>query len=87
MKIRSGFVIRQVAGETVVLPCGENAGMRMVISLNDTGAFLWKQLQQVRTKEDLVKALVAEYAVEEAVAANSVEKFIQTLQQNGFLEA
>ena len=86
MKIKSGFVVRQVAGETIALPYGENAKKKMVISLNETGAFLWKLLEQERTVDSLVEALLAEYTVEESVARNSVNAFLQTLRGNGFLE-
>ena len=86
MKIKSGFIIRQVAGENVVLPCGDNAGMNIVISLNDTGAFLWRALENESTVESLVEALLGEYAVERNVAENSVNSFLNLLRQNKFLE-
>ena len=46
MKLKEGFLMRQVAGQTVVLPSGDELDLNMMITLNDTGAFLWKQLEQ-----------------------------------------
>lgn len=85
MRIKEGFVVREVAGETIALPTGNNAALNMMISLNTTGAFLWRELEQESTEESLVKALLNEYDVDEASARNSVKAFIRTLQANGFL--
>lgn len=85
MRIKEGFVVREVAGETIALPTGDNASLNMMISLNDTGAFLWRKLDQENTEESLVEALLNEYDVDEASARNSIKAFIQTLRANGFL--
>ena len=85
MRIKEGFVVREVAGETIALPTGDNAKLNMMISLNNTGAFLWRELEQESTEESLVEALLNEYNVEELIARNSVKSFIQTLRANGFL--
>lgn len=85
MRIKEGFVVRDVAGETIALPTGDNAKLNMMISLNATGAFLWRELEQESTEESLVEALLNEYNVDEATARNSVKSFIQTLRANGFL--
>ena len=44
MKIKEGFVLRQVAGQNIVLSTGNELDMNMMITLNDTGAFLWEHL-------------------------------------------
>lgn len=85
MKIKEGFLLRQVAGQSVVLPCGEEMDLNMMINLNDTGAFLWKHLQEETTEEALVAALLAEYDVDEATARVAVTGFVAKLEENGFL--
>ena len=77
--------MREVAGETIALPTGDNAKLHMMISLNNTGAFLWKELERESTEELLVSALLEEYDVDEPTARDSVNTFIATLQTNGFL--
>ena len=46
MKMKDGFVLRTVAGETVVLPTGGVTNFDMMITLNDTGKVLWQQLER-----------------------------------------
>ena len=87
MKIKKGFVIREVGGETVVVPVGAmSKHFHGMINLNETGAFLWRFFQEEHTLEEGVTALLAEYEVDDKLAKCDVEKFIQTLTANGFAE-
>lgn len=86
MKIKDGFVMRQVAGQAVVLPGGDALDLNLMITLNDTGAFLWEHLQSETTEDALVTALLAEYDVEEATAHKAVVAFVEKLYVNGFME-
>ena len=86
MKIKEGFLLRQVAGQTVVLPTGDELDLNMMITLNGTGAFLWALLQEETTEEEMVKALLAEYDVDEARAKTSVAAFVNQLRENEFLQ-
>ena len=45
MKLKDGFVLRTVAGETVVLPSGDATNFDMMITLNETGRFLWEHME------------------------------------------
>ena len=86
MKLKIGFILRSVAGQNVVLPTGSELNLNMMITLNDTGKFLWQKLEVGAEKEDLVVALLAEYEVDEATAKASVEKFVEKLMENEFLD-
>lgn len=86
MKIKEGFLLREVAGETVVIPSGEALDLNMMITLNSTGAFLWEKLQEETTEEALAKALLAEYDVDEATAAEAVKTFVAKLNENDIVE-
>lgn len=85
MKIKEGFLLRQVAGQTVVLPIGGDMDLNLMITLNDTGAFLWEKLQEETDEAALVAALLAEYDVDEATAKEAVAGFVAKLNDNGFL--
>lgn len=85
MKLKDGFLLRKIAGQTVVLPSGGDLDLNMMITLNDTGAFLWEKLRQETDEAALVAALLAEYDVEEARAAAAVEAFLKKLEENKFL--
>ena len=86
MKLKEGFVLREVAGKTVALPTSGELDLNMMITLNGTGAFLWEKLQNETDENGLVAALLAEYDVDEATARRSVAAFTAKLKENGFLE-
>ena len=85
MKLKEGFILRTVAGETVVLPAAGVTDFDMMITLNETGKFLWERLEVGTEEADLVKALLAEYDVTEEVAAKSVAAFVARLKELDFL--
>lgn len=85
MKIKDGFILRQVATQNVVLPSSNELNLNMMITLNDTGAFLWQQLQSETDENALVAALLREYDVDENTARECVQQFVEKLNENGFL--
>ena len=85
MKIKDGYILREIAGEYVVIPSGEDLDLNLMITLNETGSFLWKKLTDGATEEELVKALLAEYDVDETRARNAVAAFIDKLREHDFL--
>ncbi len=85
MKIKEGFILKTVAGETVVLPGSGTTNLDMMISLNDTARFLWEKLTVGAEMQELVDALLAEYEVDEETARRAVKAFIQKLEENDFL--
>lgn len=85
MKLKDGFLLRQVAGENVVLPIGPELEQNMMITLNGTGAFLWERLQSETDEDTLVSALLSEYDVDEPRARACVAAFVKKLGENGFL--
>lgn len=87
MKIKAGFVVRQVGGSHVVVPVGEmSKQFHGMINLNETGAFLWNFYSQEHTLEEGVQALMQEYDAEESVVRADVEKFFALLEKHGFCE-
>ncbi len=87
MKIKEGFVLRQVGEDHIVVPVGaQTVDFRCIITLNETGAFLWQQLQQENTTVGVAAALLAEYDVPAEKAAADVERFVDNLRQKGLLD-
>ncbi len=87
MKIKEGFILREVAGNNIVVAVGNAVKtFNGVINLNQTGAFLWKILQEGAEKEDLVKALLDAYEVDEQTAKSDVDVFIGRLQQANLIK-
>lgn len=80
MKIKDGFILREIAGNFIVIAIGNAVkDFNGVITLNETGAFLWKQLEKGATKEQLLEALLNEYKVDNQVAEQHIDKFIEKL--------
>lgn len=85
MKIKEGFLLREIVGETVVVPSGDAMDLDMMITLNETGRFPWQQLEKGAEQEELVQALLKEYDVDEPTARTHTEAFIQKMKNHGFL--
>lgn len=85
MKLKEGFVLREVAGQTVVLPAGGDLDLNMMITLNDTGKFLWMLLENETNEDNLVSALLKEYDVDKQTAQSAVSGFISNLNKHAFL--
>ena len=86
MKIKDGFVLREVAGDIVVIPSGDTLDLNMMITLNETGRFLWMILEKGAEKSDLVKALTDEYEVSAEDAQAHIDAFVAKLDENGLLD-
>lgn len=87
-KIKSGFIVRQIAGQYMAVPVGSRTQeVHGMVALNETGAFLWKLLQEERSDAALVNALLEAYDVEESVARTAVQGFLDMLKKKDLLES
>ena len=88
MKIKSGFMLRSIAGCKVVVSVGKRAlEFNGIINLNDTGAFLWEHLEQGADEDSLVADILSSYTdVDEPTARSSVREFLDTLRGVGCLD-
>lgn len=88
MKAKKGFELRQVCGENIIVAEGaDNIDFSSIISMNESSAYLWKNIQgKDFENEDLVKLLTAEYDVDEAVAAKDVAALVEQWRKAGIIE-
>ena len=87
MKIKEGFILRNVAGSFVVVPIGDaTLDFNGMMNLNETGAFLFEKMIDGTTREDLIKALTEEYDVDEETAAKDVDLFIEKVEKEDLFE-
>ena len=89
MRIKQGFVLREVCGERVII--GEGLGainFGKMLALNETAAWLWKQAQEMGdfTIEALAERLCEEYDVTPDEAKADVADIINEWQQVGVTE-
>ncbi len=86
MTIREGFLLRALGDTHVVVPLGQaSIDLRGMISLNETGAFLWELLQTEQTPESLTEQLMSAYEVDAQRADADVKRFVQLLRENDLL--
>lgn len=87
MKIKSGFILREIAGNYIVVSVGDRVKeFNGVINLNKTGVLLWNALIKGATEEELVNALLKEYDVEQSVAENDVKEFVGKLKEANLIK-
>lgn len=82
MKIEKEFILREIAGDYVIVPTGKTAlEFNGLITVNELGAFIWKKLQQDVTEDELIQVILEEYEVDEETARNDVEEFLNKLTE------
>lgn len=88
MRIKDGFKLRSLAGEFIVVGEGlSQVSFNKLISLNETAAYLWKNLvDKTFDANDITKLLCEKYEVEEAVAAADAEKLVESWRNAGLLD-
>ena len=87
MKLNKNFVLREIAGNHVILPWGAaTVDLNGMLKINSTGVFLWNALEKEADTEDLVDALVAEYEIDRDTASSDVTAFVEKLKGFGCIE-
>jgi hypothetical protein len=75
-------VTRKTGHEYVLVPIANNiADMNSVYTLNETGAFLWEQIDGKKSVKDLIDALIAEYEIDKDTATGDVLTFIEEMNR------
>lgn len=86
MKIKDGFMLRNVGGRYVVVAVGKAAEeFNGLITLNESGAYLWGQLAEGCTYDDLLNGMLKEYDVTEMTARAGIDQFLQTARGAGII--
>lgn len=88
MRVKNNFLLREVVGEKILIAyCGGSADFTKALSLNDSAAYLWQQLQGREFKvDDAVKVMLDAFEVEEAEARQDVEELFASWKAVGCIE-
>lgn len=87
MKIKEGFVLRDVMDEYIVMPTGDNiAKFDGAVVLNEVAAFIYKLLEEPICRDDLLTAVLNEFDVDEVTAATDLDALLDKLTYMGVLE-
>ena len=86
MKIRSGYILRQVLDINVVLGVGSDAYVpNQIMSVNEVGAFLWHLLEEGAERQELVDSVTKEYDVDAATAGADIDSFLAQLREKALI--
>ncbi len=81
MKAKSGFILRNIVEEYIVIPTGDTINeFKGTLLLNELSAFIWEKLQAPVTRDELLAAILNEYDVEEQQAAADLDALLEKLR-------
>ena len=88
MKIKEGFILRQICGEYVVVGEGlAQVNFNKMIVLNDSASYLWESVEgKDFTVEDLTKLLLDRYEVTQEQAAADAATIADKWNDAGLVE-
>lgn len=87
MKINNNFILKEIAGSFMVIPVGnELIDLNAMITLNESGAFLWNLLLEDKTEYELVTAMLKEYDIDINTATSDIREFVDNLRKIGALD-
>ena len=87
MRRNDEFILKSIAGMTVLVPVGlKSFDVNGIIKLNETAKFLWDHSTGDFTAETLINDLMQEYKIDRETAAESVEIYIDKMKEVGSIE-
>ncbi len=86
MKVKLEFVLREIAGDILLVPAGKTAlDLNGMLTLNEVGAEIWRMLPEVENEEEIVARLVQDYDADPAQVRADVAEFLERLRDLGIV--
>lgn len=86
MKVKDGFVIRSIAGNSIVVPVGARVvNFRGIMNLNEAGAFIFEQIKEEISYEELLKRMLDEYDADKETIQSDLDEFLNTAMDLGVI--
>lgn len=87
MRIKEGFLLREIADCYIVVPVGSRViDFKGLMTLNNSGYFIWNQLIEENTYNNLLDSILQEYEVDEETAKKDLDEFLDKARESGVLE-
>ena len=79
--LKSKFVVRAVGNELILVPLtGNVAQMNELFTMNETGKFIWENLGEMTTIEDLENSMTDTFEIDADTAKKDIKIFINKLE-------
>ncbi|WP_455544014.1 PqqD family protein [Intestinibacter sp.] len=86
MKRNQDFILRNIAGEYIMVATGDaTQTFNGMITLNDVAAFIWENIDESQTVENLIESVLNEFDIDEKTAREDVEGFTSDLIKMGMI--
>lgn len=87
MKIKNGFMLREIAGTWIVVPLGQKVvEFNGLMTLSESAAFIWKKLEGGAEMDELVQVILSEYNIDEFTARKDIHELIDAIEAKGLIE-
>lgn len=82
MRANPEFIARDIAGELVLVPVGATAQKcDGLITCNEVGALIWRQLEKAADEEAVLSAILEEFEIDAKTARGDMMEFISRLRE------
>jgi hypothetical protein len=87
MRIKEGYKLCKVRDSSIVVAVGDAVmDFNGIVTLNATGELIWSMLEQEKSEDEIIAAIMEKYEVAEAVAKTDYSEFVGQLKGAGFIE-
>lgn len=87
MKICGDFILREMAGDTVLVPVGQTAlRFNGIIILQPVAAVIWQAISEGLEEDRILSRILDRFEVEQEEAARDLQSFLSQLKSAGFIE-
>lgn len=87
MKIKDGYILREVASSNIVVPIGATQmSFNGIMTLNVVATYIWRLLEDGALKEELVEKVIQEFDVDKETASRDIDIFLFKLKEKNIIE-
>ncbi len=87
MKIKEGYKLCKVRDNSIVVAVGEAVmDFNGLVTLNETGEFIWGKLEKGMSEAEIISSMTAEYNIDEKTASEDFAEFVEKLRGANFIE-
>lgn len=86
MKINGEYILREVAGDAILVPVGETAlQFNGILALEPVGALIWKDLSAGKDRSAILSDILEQFEVDPRTAAQDLDEFLDQLRSENLL--